>query len=104
MACSIPPSGVAQEITGSNHAAAHALGLCRRCRCRRHRRQLGRVQRVSLDREHASRVITRHIADWPWGFYAHQDLITAAGDPPRHRIQAFWLAMVTKTFWQPPEA
>ena len=84
MACSIPPSDVAQEITGSNHAAAHALGLRRRCR--RHRRQLGRVQRVSLDREHVSRVITRHIADWPWGFYAHQDLITAAGDPPRYRI------------------
>lgn len=27
-------------------------------------------------------LITRHIADWPLGFYAHRDLLAAAGGPP----------------------
>ena len=27
-------------------------------------------------------LITRHIADWPLGFYAHPDLLAAAGGPP----------------------
>ena len=37
---------------------------------------------VRMLRPTQSALITRHIADWPLGFYAHRDLLAALGGPP----------------------
>ena len=37
---------------------------------------------VRMVRPTQGTLITRHIADWPLGFYAHRDLLAAAGGPP----------------------